>query len=59
MAKAGSHAASAGRSVEKSMQSASVYTPLKVVALVVLLLLLGAASFAGFMATTHWTGIAV
>ncbi len=41
------------------MQSTSVHTPLKVVALVVLLLLLGAALFAGYMAITHWTGIGV
>lgn len=41
------------------MQSDSVHTPLKVVALVVLLLMVGAALYAGYIAVTHWTGIGV
>jgi hypothetical protein len=41
------------------MQSATIHAPLKIVALVVLLLMAAAAVYAGYMAVTHWTGIGV
>jgi hypothetical protein len=41
------------------MTSQAVYTPVKILAIVVLLLLLGAVLYAGFMAITYWTGIGV
>lgn len=41
------------------MQTSSVHTPLKIGALVVLLLMLGAALYAGYIAITYWTGIGV
>lgn len=41
------------------MHAASMYTPLKVVALVVLLLMVGAAFYSGYIAVIHWSGITV
>jgi hypothetical protein len=41
------------------MDSHSLHGPLKIVALVVLLLLLASVVFAGYMAIAHWTGIRV
>ncbi len=41
------------------MQSAPMHTSLKVAALVVLLLMLVAAVYAGYISITHWAGIAV
>ncbi len=41
------------------MHSQSFVGPVKAVALVVLLLMLVAALYSGYMAVTHWTGIGV
>ena len=41
------------------MDPHSLHGPLKLVALVVLLLMLAALLYAGVMSITHWTGIGV
>jgi hypothetical protein len=41
------------------MDSQAAFTPVKIVAIVVLLLMLGAVLYAAYMAISYWTGIGV
>ena len=41
------------------MTPVAIYTSLKVVGYVVLLAMVGAVIFAGYIASVHWTGIGV